>query len=239
VAVLCARAVIVGGAYIAEDFVIQFSGSWRRRSACTAVAAAGVLGVGLSAAPAFAHTPTWSVTCSEVSLDLTGYGDSDKNSVTVSVDGKDLLPTENFKNDFRKNLDLPEHKGELTVRLVVKAADGDQFSKDETKTAPVCPGEESSPPAVESSAPAPSGSVPGATPGEEAPSGKAPSAAPKQAAASSAAAVPSSQPSPAGDDLAETGSSSTTPLIAGAAVVVLVAGAGIMWAARQRRTIQN
>ncbi|MFD7089561.1 LAETG motif-containing sortase-dependent surface protein [Streptomyces sp. NPDC059896] len=211
-----------------------FSGSWRRRSALITVATASALGVGLSAVPASAHTPTWSVTCSEVSLDLTAYGNSDKNTVTVTVDGKDLLPTQNFKNDFHKKLDLPEHKSELSVRLVVVAADGDQFSKDETKTAPVCE-EPSQPP---SSEPAP-------TPTEAKPTTEAPTPAPSETvtpadeASDSAPAVPSSQPSPAGDDLAETGSSSSTPLIAGAAAVVLVAGAGIMWASRKRRTAGN
>ncbi|MFD7219787.1 LAETG motif-containing sortase-dependent surface protein [Streptomyces sp. NPDC059892] len=211
-----------------------FSGSWRRRSALITVATASALGVGLSAVPASAHTPTWSVTCSEVSLDLTAYGNSDKNTVTVTVDGKDLLPTQNFKNDFHKKLDLPEHKSELSVRLVVVAADGDQFSKDETKTAPVCEAP-SQPP---SSEPAP-------TPTEATPTTEAPTPAPSETvtptdeASDSAPAVPSSQPSPAGDDLAETGSSSSTPLIAGAAAVVLVAGAGIMWASRKRRTAGN
>ncbi len=236
-AVLCARAVIVGGAVIAEDFVTLFSGSWRRRSALITVATASALGVGLSAVPASAHTPTWSVTCSEVSLDLTAYGNSDKNTVTVTVDGKDLLPTENFKNDFHKKLDLPEHKSELSVRLIVVAADGDQFSKDETKTAPVCE-EPSQPPSSGTPKPTPTPSE--ATPTTEAPT-QTPSATvtPTDEADSSAPAVPSSQPSPAGDDLAETGSSSSTPLIAGAAAVVLVAGAGIMWAARKRRTAGN
>ncbi|MFJ9030659.1 LAETG motif-containing sortase-dependent surface protein [Streptomyces sp. NPDC102274] len=215
-----------------------FSGSWRRRSALITVATASALGVGLSAVPAVAHTPTWSVTCSEVSLDLTAYGNSDKNTVTVTVDGKDLLPTQNFKNDFHKKLDLPEHKSELSVRLVVVAADGDQFSKDETKTAPVCD-EPTQPPSSETPKPTP-------TPSEATPSTEAPKPTPsstltpsEEASSSASAEVPSSQPSPAGDDLAETGSSSATPMIAGAAAVVLVAGAGIMWAARKRRTAGN
>ncbi|MFC9430431.1 LAETG motif-containing sortase-dependent surface protein [Streptomyces sp. NPDC056987] len=219
----------------------QFSRSWRRASASIAVAATGALGVGLSAAPAFAHTPNWSVTCSEVSLNLTAYGNSDKNTVTVTVDGKDLLPTENFRNDFSKKLDLPAHKSEVTVRLVVKAADGDQFNKDETKTAPVCEGEETPPEPTppQESAPEPSApeETPEATPGEDTPAPEAPT--PAGEASTSAAAVPSSQPSPAGDDLAETGASSSTPLIAGAAGVVLVAGAGIMWASRKRRSAQG
>lgn len=45
-------------------------------------------------------------------------------------------------------------------------------------------------------------------------------------------------PSPSSPDLAETGSSST-PVIGGAAVAVLLAGGGILWAVRKRRTAQN
>ncbi|MEV7085763.1 LPXTG cell wall anchor domain-containing protein [Streptomyces sp. NPDC093085] len=218
----------------------QFSRSWRRRSAFIAVAATGALAVGLSAAPAFAHTPTWSVSCDEVSLNLTAYGNSDKNTVTVTVDGKDLLPTENFRNNFSKKLDLPEHSSELAVRLVVKAADGERFDKDETKTAPVCPGQEKptppaeTPPAEETPEPTPSETAPEATPSEDTPSAE--ESTPAEETSTSPAAVPSSQPSPNGDDLAETGASSSTPLIAGAAGVVLVAGAGIMWASRKRRS---
>ncbi|WP_406424506.1 LAETG motif-containing sortase-dependent surface protein [Streptomyces sp. NBC_00842] len=42
-------------------------------------------------------------------------------------------------------------------------------------------------------------------------------------------------PSPSSPDLAETGSSSTTPIIGGAAVAVLQAGCGMMWSVRKRR----
>ncbi|WP_169922629.1 LAETG motif-containing sortase-dependent surface protein [Streptomyces lushanensis] len=215
-----------------------FSGSWRRRGALITAATAGALAVGLSAAPAFAHTPTWSVTCSEVSLDLTAYGNSDKNTVTVTVDGKDLLPTENFQNEFHKKLTLPDHSAELTVRLVVKAADGERYNVDDQKTAPVCEGTSPSPSESESTTPPPAESPSSETPSEETPSEAAP-ATPTEEPTSSEDALPSSQPSPAGDNLAETGSSSATPMIAGAAAVVVVAGAGIMWAARKRRTVQN
>jgi LPXTG-motif cell wall-anchored protein len=44
---------------------------------------------------------------------------------------------------------------------------------------------------------------------------------------------------PGSPDLAETGSSSATPIIGGAAVVVLLAGGGIMWSVRKRRTAQG
>ncbi|MFI1393547.1 LAETG motif-containing sortase-dependent surface protein [Streptomyces sp. NPDC020681] len=198
--------------------------SWRRSGTLVAAAAAGVLAVGMSAGPALAHTPVWSVDCAEVNVKLTNYGNNSENTVTITVDGKDLLPTETFKNDFEKKLELPKHDKELTVRLVVKASDGDKFSRDETKTAPVCEDNTTPPPSA-----TPSPSTPPTTP---APS-QTPSDTPSTATSSPAAPAPS--PTPNGD-LAETGSSSSTPLIAGAAAVIVVAGGGIMWAARKRRT---
>lgn len=94
----------------------------------------------------------------------------------------------------------------------------------------------------ESPTPTPSEAQPSETPSEEPPASETPSdeATPSAGTSTSPATeVSPNQPSPAGDDLAETGSSSATPLIAGAAGVVLVAGAGIMWAARKRRSVQG
>ncbi|MGX1669236.1 LAETG motif-containing sortase-dependent surface protein [Streptomyces sp. NPDC055400] len=216
------------GANIAEDnSVVENKKTWRTSGALIAAATAGAFGVGLFASPAQAHTPVWEVTCSQVSLDLTNYGSKADNTVTVTVDGKDLLPTATFQNDFHKKLDLPEHSKELQVRLVVKAADGDQYSRDETKTAPVCEGSTPKPSDTPKPTPTPSKPAETATP---TPSDK------PGTATSSAAAVPSSKPSADSGDLAETGSSSATPLIAGAAAVVIVAGGGLVWATRKRRS---
>ncbi|MGW1408438.1 LAETG motif-containing sortase-dependent surface protein [Streptomyces sp. NPDC002403] len=199
--------------------------SLRAAGTLAAAAVVGLTGAVLSAGPAAAHTPTWAVTCSEVNLDLTAYNSGVTNQVTVTVDGKDLLPTETFGREFHKKLALPEHDKELTVQLVVKAGDGDKFSRDETKTAPVCEGTTPSPePSEDKPSPAPSTSAPvSATPSEE-PSTSAPAA---------------DSSSPSSPDLAETGSSSATPVIAGAAVAVLLAGGGIMWSVRKRRTAQH
>ncbi|MEU0395491.1 LAETG motif-containing sortase-dependent surface protein [Streptomyces sp. NPDC006208] len=208
----------------------QVKRSWRRSGALIAAATVGALGVGLSAAPALAHTPVWNVTCDEVNVELKAYGRNTENTVTITVDGKDLLPTETFGNDFSKTLELPEHDKELSVRLIVKAEDGDRFSRDETKTAPVCEEETPTP----SATPTPSDTPTTATP--------TPSDTPTTATPSTstpATATPSAEPSPDEPDLAETGSSSATPLIAGAAAAVIVAGGGIMWAARKRRSAQG
>ncbi|MFF8556866.1 LAETG motif-containing sortase-dependent surface protein [Streptomyces sp. NPDC015501] len=203
--------------------------SWRGAGAFVAAAVVGLTGGVISAGPAAAHTPTWDVTCSEVTVDLTNYTDGVPNTVTVTVDGKDLLPTETFGREFHKKLTLPEHDQPVTVRLVVKDADGDgKHSIDRTKTAEVCEEEPSpTPPQPTPSEPAPSQST--GTP--------EPSATPSEQPSESAPAVPA--PSPSSPDLAETGSSSSTPIIGGAAVAVLLAGGGILWAVRKRRTAQN
>ncbi|MER7722478.1 LAETG motif-containing sortase-dependent surface protein [Streptomyces sp. NPDC096323] len=207
--------------------------SWRAAGTLAAVAMAGLTGTVLAAGPAAAHTPTWDVTCTEVSLHLTQYNDHVTNQVTVTVDGKDLLPTETFGKGLDKTIALPEHDKALTVRLVVKAGDGDRYSRDETKQAPVC--EEKTPKPT----PTPTETKPSSTPTTATPTTAAPTptATPSETASSSAPAA--ATPSPSSPDLAETGSSSATPVIGGAAVAVLLAGGGIMWSVRKRRTAQH
>ncbi|MEV0579516.1 MULTISPECIES: LAETG motif-containing sortase-dependent surface protein [unclassified Streptomyces] len=202
--------------------------SLRAAGTLAAAAVVGLTGAVLTAGPAAAHTPTWDVTCTEVNLHLTAYNGDVTNSVTVTVDGKDLLPTETFGKGLDKKLDLPEHDKALTVRLVVKAGDGDQYSRDESKQAPVC--EDSTP----TPTPTPSVTKPSETPTTASPT---PTATPSETASSSAPAA--ATPSPSSPDLAETGSSSATPIIGGAAVAVLLAGGGIMWSVRKRRTAQH
>ncbi|MEU9623062.1 MULTISPECIES: LAETG motif-containing sortase-dependent surface protein [unclassified Streptomyces] len=206
--------------------------SLRAAGTLAAAAVVGLTGTVLSAGPAAAHTPTWAVTCTDVSLDLTAYNSNVTNQVTVTVDGKDLLPTETFGREFHRKLELPKHDKELTVHLVVKAGDGNNFSRDETKQAPVCEGTTPSP--------EPSEATPSQSPSSEAPTesakpteGATPSEAPSESAPAAAS------PSPSSPDLAETGSSSATPIIGGAAVAVLLAGGGIMWSVRKRRTAQH
>ncbi|MFC8694850.1 LAETG motif-containing sortase-dependent surface protein [Streptomyces parvus] len=206
--------------------------SWRGAGALVAAAVVGLTGGVISAGPAVAHTPTWAVTCSEVTVDLTNYTSDVPNTVTVSVDGKDLLPTETFGREFHKKLALPDHDKPVTVRLVVKDADGEgKHSIDQAKTAEVCEGEPSPTPTEPSpSEPAPSEPAPSETPSTGTPE-------PSDEPSESAPAVPA--PSPSSPDLAETGSSSSTPVIGGAAVAVLLAGGGILWAVRKRRTAQG
>lgn len=206
--------------------------SLRAAGTIAAAAVVGLTGAVLSAGPASAHTPTWAVTCTEVSLDLTAYNSDVANQVTVTVDGKDLLSTETFGREFHKKLVVPPHDEELTVHLVVKAGDGERYSKDDTKTAPVCDENKPTP------TPTPSEAAPSQTPTTEAPTPSTePSASVSESASQSAPAA--ATPSPSSPDLAETGSSSATPVIGGAAVAVLLAGGGIMWSVRKRRTAQH
>ncbi|MEU1471368.1 LAETG motif-containing sortase-dependent surface protein [Streptomyces sp. NPDC005761] len=203
--------------------------SWRAAGTLAAAAVVGLTGAVLTAGPAAAHTPTWDVTCTEVSLHLSAYNGGVTNQVTVTVDGKDLLPTETFGKGLEKKIALPEHDKALTVRLVVKAGDGDQYSRDESKQAPVCEG---TPP--KEPTPTPTETKPSEKPTTASPT---PTATPSETASSPAPAA--ATPSPSSPDLAETGSSSATPIIGGAAVAVLLAGGGIMWSVRKRRTAQH
>ncbi|MFF7254435.1 LAETG motif-containing sortase-dependent surface protein [Streptomyces microflavus] len=141
------------------------------------------------------------------------YSPNVPTTVTVTVDGKDLLPTKEFGREFSTKLTLPEHSGPVTVRLDVKdAGEGGKHSFKDEKSVEACEEEP----------------TPTPTPTEPTPSGEPSESAP---------AVPA--PSPSSPDLAETGSSSATPVIGGAAFAVLLAGGGILWAVRKRRTTQS
>ncbi|MET7365815.1 LAETG motif-containing sortase-dependent surface protein [Streptomyces sp. NPDC005566] len=199
--------------------------SWRGAGAFAAAAVVGLAGGVISAAPAAAHTPTWVVTCSDVSVDLTAYSSDVANVVTVSVvGGKELLPATTFGREFHTKtpLQLPPHDKELTVRLVVKAGDNEKFSRDLTKQAPVC----------EDSTPTP-------TPTETKPTEPPATQTPEPSETATEAAPAPAKSSPSAPDLAETGSSSATPVIGGAAIAVLLAGGGILWSVRKRRSAQH
>ncbi|OEV11205.1 LAETG motif-containing sortase-dependent surface protein [Streptomyces nanshensis] len=187
------------------------------RAAAVATGVAALAGTGMFvASPASAHVPGWEVDCYATSIHLENYNDQVENTVTISVGDKKLVD-EKFGRTFDKKVDLPKHTSPLDVHLVVKAGDDDKFSRDEHKSSPVC---------EESPSPSPS---PSDEPSDE-PSSEAPAPPSEE---------PSTAPNGGGDDLAETGASSATPMIAGAAGVVLVAGAGLVVVARKRRSAQD
>ncbi|WP_314174127.1 LAETG motif-containing sortase-dependent surface protein [Streptomyces winkii] len=184
------------------------------RSAAVATGAAALVGTGMFvASPASAHVPGWNVDCYSTSIHLENYNEQAKNTITITA-GEKTLVNEEFGRTFDKKVKLPKHTSPLDVHLVIKAGDDDKFSRDEHKMSPVC---------------------------EESPSPSSPAPSPSES--SSEAPAPSEKPSTApnggGDDLAETGASSATPMIAGAAGVVLVAGAGLVVVARKRRSAQD
>ncbi|WP_329459366.1 LAETG motif-containing sortase-dependent surface protein [Streptomyces sp. NBC_01497] len=211
-------------------------GSLRRPGALISVAAAGVLSVGLSAGSASAHTPHLTVDCSTATVDLSAYNGNATNHVKVTVQGDDSLTVDqDFKSTFHQDFKLPTQSSQ-SVHLVVTAGDGSQYNDDETKTATGCPVPSTPPSSPPATTPA---STPPSTPASSTPASSTPATPAPSSSTSSAAAAPVSSPSPSGSDLAETGSSSSTPVIAGAAAVVVVAGAGILWASRRRRAAQH
>ena len=198
----------------------------RRRSGI-ALGAAGLALAGsvMMASPASAHTPNWSVDCDSVTVSLKYYSNHGGNTVTLTAGDKELKSA-TFGADWSvRNLELPAHTQPLTVHLVVKASDDSKYDLDQTKTAPVCAGQVTKP-------------TPSASPSVE--TSPSESASPEPSQSSSAPAVkPMDDKSPAPEkDLAETGASSTTPLIAGIAAAVVVVGAGLLMLARKRRSSQ-
>ncbi|MDJ0343009.1 LAETG motif-containing sortase-dependent surface protein [Streptomyces sp. H10-C2] len=192
-----------------------------RTGAIAAVGFAALLGTGVLATPASAHTPKWSVTCDKVTVNLTAYDAKENNTVTVTVDGKDLLPLTTFHQSYQSTLDLAKHSKAVSVHIVVKAGNENApaaWNLDDTKSVAPCAGDVT-PPSTKPSTP------PSTTPAKPTPVASTPSAP----------VVKPSQSSPP-TNLAETGGSSSTPLIGGIAAVVVAAGAGLLFMNRKRRT---
>ncbi|MEW2517357.1 LAETG motif-containing sortase-dependent surface protein [Actinacidiphila alni] len=211
---------------------MQMTRQGRRRSGVIAGAGmAALIGSAVLAAPASAHNSDWSVTCSSVSVHLTAYNGRVTNSVTLSVDGGAVLTQQNsFGDHFDFTGALPEHTAAIKVHLVVTAGDGKQYSRDEYKTSEPCEKPPTTPPTTPSTPPP---TTP-ATPTTSAPTTPPPTT-PATTPTTNAPVVQAST-SPASGDLAETGSSSATPMIAGIAAAVVAAGAGLLVLNRRRGT---
>ncbi|MEU6853017.1 LAETG motif-containing sortase-dependent surface protein [Actinacidiphila alni] len=212
---------------------MQMTRQGRRRSGVIAGAGmAALIGSAVLAAPASAHNSDWSVTCSSVSVHLTAYNGRVTNSVTLSVDGGAVLTQQNsFGDHFDFTGALPEHTAAIKVHLVVTAGDGKQYSRDEYKTSEPCEKPPTTPPTTPSTPPP---TTP-ATPTTSAPTTTPPTTTPATTPTTNAPVVQAST-SPASGDLAETGSSSATPMIAGIAAAVVAAGAGLLVLNRRRGT---
>lgn len=178
----------------------------------------------MMASPASAHTPNWSVDCDSVTVSLKYYSSQGGNTVTLTA-GDKTLKTATFGSHWSvTDLALPAHTQPLTVHLVVKASDNAKYNLDQTKTSPVCEGQAKP--------------TPSATPSETPTAVASPTPQPSQSSSAPAAKpVDDNTPAPS-KDLAETGASSATPLIAGIAAAVVVVGAGLVVLARKRRSSQ-
>jgi LPXTG-motif cell wall-anchored protein len=171
-----------------------------------------------------------------VTVDLTGYNVQVVQIVAVTANGKELGTELGFRDDFHKTYTIPGHTKPLSIRLVVTPGSEDGQSVDETRTSPVC-GEESP---SQSPSQAPSSSAPAtaaSTPAASTPA--ASSGTPSDTPSASTLSSPSASPSVSAPPLAETGASGSTPLIAGTAGAVVLAGAALLVATRRRRTAQH
>lgn len=208
----------------------------RRSAAIAATGMAAMIGTVLMAGPASAHTPKWSVTCDSVTVDLSAYNAKVTNTVTLKiVGGEGALVDENFGAKFHYDGPLPPHESELTLRLVVKAGDGKQYNVNETKVSPVCEKPTTAPPTT--TPPASPSTTAATTAPETTPPTTAGTTTPAPSASSTTTApvvAGTSSPAAGTGDLAETGSSNATPMIAGIAVAVVLAGGGLVFWTRKR-----
>lgn len=200
-----------------------------RPAALVTTAAAAVIGVGMAATPASAHTQVWSVTCSQATVDLTDYTVQVINTVVITADGKQLAPEFTFRDEFHHVYAIPAHTDPAGIHILVTAGDGGDTWED-TKIAPVCGEESQSPTPTET----PTAATP--TPASTStPSSTSATPAPNAPSAAGGGASPADSAPP----LAETGASSTTPLIAGTAGVVVAAGGALVLVSRRRRGIRS
>ncbi|MEU9327518.1 LAETG motif-containing sortase-dependent surface protein [Streptomyces canus] len=145
------------------------------------------------------------------------------------LDANDGLP----HGDLPKGPDHPVIKDKL-----IAAWNGG--TKDCTATPPTTPpatppASETTPPASESTPPASESTPPASEstpPASETPSTSTPTPSASESTTTPGAPTPNGG---GGDNLAETGASSNTPLIAGGAAVLLAGGAGIVLASRRRK----
>ncbi|MBN0038633.1 hypothetical protein JN535_00400 [Cellulosimicrobium cellulans] len=108
-----------------------------KRLLAGAAAAALAMGAVLvaTAAPASAHTPQVSATCTELSVNLTQYSDRghSKNEVTVTI-GDESVDTRSFKASFRGTYEIPDPGTATPWKVAVKASDDPDGRKGWSRT---------------------------------------------------------------------------------------------------------
>ncbi|AUG80172.1 hypothetical protein CFP65_5471 [Kitasatospora sp. MMS16-BH015] len=192
----------------------------RRGIAVVLVGAAAPLAL---AGSAVAHVPTWSVTCTKVSVSLANYSKDAQNSVTLIVGGEKLLDRKTFGDAFTQDFTVKAHSADLKAELIVLTSEDPKgekgWSVDQTKTIPVC----------ESPSPSPKPSSPSPKPSTPPPSTPAST---KPPVTHTPTHTPT--PTPTGPQLASTGGGGETPLIAGAGAAVVAAGGALLFFGRRR-----
>ncbi|MER6494264.1 LAETG motif-containing sortase-dependent surface protein [Streptomyces griseorubiginosus] len=148
------------------------------------------------------------------------------------LDAKDGFP----HGDLPKGPDHPVIKDKL-----IAAWNGGTKDCTTTETTPPAtpPATETTPPASESTPPASESTPPASEstpPASETPGTDSPTPSPSESTSTPGAPTPNGG---GGDNLAETGASSNTPLIAGGAAVLLAGGAGIVLATRRRKATRS
>lgn len=197
----------------------------RRVLGVFAATAAATLASLALATPAFAHNATVEAKCnettkkSELSVDFTWYGDKQKNTIVVTVDGKEQ-PKITFGQNHKQSWSFD---GAVAHKYVVQvtAYDDNKYSKTYNRETPACvktppptkTTEQTKPPVVTTSPEAPSSSV-----------------TPPSSSTPAAPAPGGSNPEP---PLAATGASPLWLLLSGVGLVG--AGAGAVLLVRRRR----
>lgn len=238
----------------------------RRSAVIGGAGMAALVGAGVFAGSASAHNADWSVTCDAVHVHLTAYDSHARNSVTVSVVGGSVLDSKNsFGGSYTFNGALPHHDSPIKVHLVVKAGDNKKYNRDETLTSRPCekppttppvevtttppveqtttppveqtttpPVEETTTPPVDETTTPPVEET--TTPPVDETTTPPVDDTTAPTATTTSPEVAGTTSAPGGGDLAETGSSGATPMIAGIAGVAVVAGAGALFFSRKRRS---
>lgn len=199
-------------------------------AALAGTAAAGfVLPLAL-ATNASAHTPTWSVTCDKVQIDLINYSDKQgvSNTVTLTIGDEKVLDGKTFGKEFHDSVVVKDHDAPIKAHLVVKTTETPNeqgWNLDETKTIAPChtPTPTPTPTPTKTQTPTP---TPTATPT---------TASPSASVTPTKAPTPSPSASSPGPVLAQTGSSDATPIIAAAGGAVVLVGGALVLLARKRR----
>nr|BFD87960.1 hypothetical protein StreXyl84_73610 [Streptomyces sp. Xyl84] len=216
----------------------------------------------VSLAAYLTHGPTWQTSGKQEFLDFdtvkVSHGATGQLAITAP--GKDCFTQiDLYRGDVKhdgKTADLPEGPNHpvFTGNLIAAWQGGSTVCQvpETPSTPPTVPSPSTSASTPPAESTPPTGTTPPATPtptasqpsapGTPTPSASAPSTPPASSSTSPAAAVPvTARPSQSSDSstpLAETGSSNTVPLTAGAAALVAV-GAGAFVVARRRRAAQK